>query len=237
MIRFAIDEDVARAFPQVFVNAFRVRGLGRVRLDADELAELWTAARAALAPLAGTDVAAHPLIAPWRAAAQASGIKAARHRSSAEQLVRRTLKDGSVPGLAGIVSAYCALSARALAPLGVSDVARLPGDALALRFARPDEDRFAPLGGDPADMPLGTRVVVYACGPEVVCWNFNTRDSARTALVPETDDALFFGEAVAVAQVPAVRGALSDLCALLARHGAECGPLRAADAAARAFEL
>jgi DNA/RNA-binding domain of Phe-tRNA-synthetase-like protein len=237
MLRFEVAEDVARAFPQVFVSAFRARGLGRVRLDADELGELWSGARAALAPLAGTDVAAHPLLAPWRAAAQASGVKAARHRSSAEQLVRRTLKDGGIAGLAPLVSAYCAVSARALAPLGASDIARLPGAELALRFARPDEDRFAPLGGDPADMPLGTRVVVYACGPEVVCWNFNTRDSARTALLPETDDAAFFGEAVAAAQIPAVRGALSDLRALLARHGAECGPLRAADAAARAFEL
>jgi DNA/RNA-binding domain of Phe-tRNA-synthetase-like protein len=173
-------------------------------------------------------VADHPLIRDWRAAIAACGLKPSTYKSSPEQLARRTLKSGPVRTGLALVDLYCEVATRHLAPLGGYDVARLPSPEIDLRLARPDSDRFDPLGG--GDMPLTDRVVVYAAGPTVVCWAYNCRDSRETCLAPETDVGLFVGEAVTARQHDALRTALEDLAGRLSAAGASVGPVVYADA-------
>lgn len=178
-LHFQIDDPVLLRHPDVRVGAFVVERLEVAAAACGDLGELFRAAGATLRA-AGIDLASlvsEPRIAAWRSAIAACGLKASRHRSSPEQLARRLLRDGAIPTPLPIVSLYCALSAKHLAPLGAYDLDRLGSTSLALRPGRPATDSFSPLGGEAEAMPLSDRVVVYAAGDRVVCWAFKVRDS------------------------------------------------------------
>ena len=168
-------------------------------------------------------IAAEPLVADWRAAIAACGLKPSTYKSSPEQLARRVLKSGPLETGLALVDAYCDVATRHLAPLGGYDVARLPGGDVRLRLADPDADEFHPLGGRDGEMPLGKDVAVYAIGSTVICWAYNCRDSRDTCLAEDTDEGLFVGEAVTARQHGALRSALSDLVARLGGAGAAVG--------------
>jgi DNA/RNA-binding domain of Phe-tRNA-synthetase-like protein len=108
--------------------------------------------------------------------------------------------------------------------MGAYDVERLPAPSVVLRFPR-EGDVFHPLGGRPEDMPLKPTVVVYASGSEVLCWSFNHRDSAKTALHADTDVGMFMAEAVAHIQYESLDAAFAELARDLRDAGAEVGEL------------
>ena len=176
-------------------------------------------------------VAADPLIADWRAAIAASGLKPSTYKSSPEQLTRRVLKSGPLRTSLVLVDAYCDVATRHLAPLGAYDLSRLPYPEVSLRLARPQTDVFHPLGGRDNEMPLTPNVVVYASGDMVICWAFNCRDSRDTCLAPGTDAGLILGEAVTARQHEPLRSAFADLASRLEEAGASVGPVAFADAA------
>lgn len=232
-IEVAVDPEVVERFPEVQVAAIVAVDVDRAHAALADgagsrlLAEAAEAVRAAFP--APDQVAADERIAAWRAAIRACGLKASDVRSSVEQLVRRLLRDDDLGAAIPLVQAYCALSAKHVAPLGGYDVDRLPPGALTLRPADPG-DAFEPLGGSAEKMPLDPRVVVYGAGDEVLCWAFNHRDSARTALRPETTRAAFVGEAVTAAQRPGLAAALAELAQVLERHGASVSDVAVVDA-------
>jgi DNA/RNA-binding domain of Phe-tRNA-synthetase-like protein len=164
----------------------------------------------------------------WRLAMRLSGLKASAIRSSCEQLARRSLRGDGVRSQDPVVTAYCAVSARHLAPLGAYDLDRLPTRVVTLRPARTG-DLFEPIGGG-RDFPLDPRVVVYAADNQVLCWAFNHRDSVRTALLPDIEHALFVAEALYPSQVSAMLAAVEELRSLLTDHGGRVGSLAVASA-------
>jgi DNA/RNA-binding domain of Phe-tRNA-synthetase-like protein len=223
---FHIDEEILARFPDVAVGGLLVDDLHRVadRLG-DAVPRLMEDALTVLRRRGLTlqNLVESPLIRDWRMAIAAGGLKAATFKGSAEQVGRRLLKDGRIGTPLPAVSAYCAISAQHLAPLGGYDLARLPGREVALRFARPGLDRYRPLSGKAADLPITGRVVIYGCDDEVLCYSWNVRDSASTCLGPATTSAAFFGEAVTPGQRVAMRAALGDLADLLRCLGARVG--------------
>lgn len=161
-----------------------------------------------------------PEIKSWREVMSASGLKPSTFKSSAEQLARRIIKgDFSTP--LPVVTAYCAISAQYLAPLGAYDLDRLPEGKMLLRKARPTSDQFLPLGGQAKEFPLSDKVTVYAIEDEVLCFAYNVRDSKKTCLTNETQRAIFMGEAVTPTQQQALRAAIATLAAELSSCGAE----------------
>ena len=58
-------------------------------------------------------------------------------------------------------------------------------------------------------------------GDEILCWCFNSRDSAPTALRPETRNAWFFTEGVEDWQLEPGRAALEEFGNRLADGGAD----------------
>jgi DNA/RNA-binding domain of Phe-tRNA-synthetase-like protein len=73
-------------------------------------------------------------------------------------------------------------------------------------------------------------IVVYAAGDEIICWNFNHRDSARTSLIEGTERAVVFSEALTPEGAAASRRAISELIAILAGHGAGASDVQTASA-------
>jgi len=223
-IRIEIDRELLQRFPLCRVGAFLASGLRpvaeKVRLEpVDALAAELTAQGISIEQLSE-----EPRIREWRKAYQQMGLKPSTFRSSAEQLARRLLRGSWISTPLPLVNLYSAVSVKHLAPLGGFDAERLPGATIALRFAR-EGDVFHPLGGRPEDMTLGPNVAAYAADREVLTWAINHRDSAKTCLLPETDLALFMGEAVAENHFGPLKAALAELRESLHSAGAAVGEI------------
>ena len=182
-------------------------------------------------------IASEPVIADWRAAIAACGLKPSTYKSSPEQLARRFLKSGPLQTGLALVDVYCDAPTRHLAPLGGYDLGRLPGGDVRLRLADPGTDEFHPLGARDGEMPLTPAVAVYAIGSTVICWAYNCRDSRDTCLTEDTDAGLFVGEAVTASQHEPLRAALADLAGRLRGAGAAVGPAAFADASSPSVEV
>ncbi|MGP9822300.1 B3/B4 domain-containing protein [Salinarimonas sp. NSM] len=222
---------VSGIVPRVAVAAFQAHGVDA--LDAGTSSAELEAACAALraADIDVGAIAREPPFASWRAAYAAAGMQPSKFRASVEALARRALS-GTVPSTGTpLVDAYNAVSIRMLAPLGAYDADRLPAPAIVLRRARAG-DAFSPVGGDAGKFPLTGEPVVYASGSEVLCYGFNHRDSAVTALSAGTRTAFLVGEAVDDDQRGRLARAMEALHRLLASAGARVGPIATADAAA-----
>lgn len=221
-----IESRVRAQFPEIRCGGFRAGALTAIGddavIDAAEIREDLMSRGLTL-----DTVTQDPRIAAWRRAIQACGLKAAKVRGSAEQLVRRALRGDRIGGPT-LVRLYCSVSAKTVAPLGGYDVERLPSPTMQLRFAQ-EGDKFQPLGGDASDMPLVPSIPVYASWDTILCWMFNVRDAKMTALSETTSEALFVTEALTREQTDASLEALATLHELLDRAGACVGPIAWSD--------
>lgn len=230
MLTISIQRDLFARFPNLTVGGFVVTNLeaATAALSDPTLEAAWAAAREELARrgVSIENVANLSIVHDWRVAFTACGVKPSTFKSSVEALMRRTLKDGSVNTPIPVVTLYCAVSTRHLAPLGGYDIDNLPEPTMILRSARPPSDTFEPLGGRASDMPLDARIAVYGSGDLVACYLFNHRDSKPTCLRATTSRALFVGEAVTAEQLRALENALDAMREHLAAHGAHIGATR-----------
>ena len=237
-LKFKITDETVQAFPAIRVGGFLVADLDHAATGIAGLLDgSAVASNLRDEGLDLTRLADEPRIAAWRSAITEMGLKPSTFKSSPEQLVRRSLKGQPVMTPLAIVNAYCSVSAKFVSPIGGYDLARLPAAPIELRFAQPDVDEFKPLGGRAEDMPLGTKVAVYAADATVLCFGFNVRDSAATCLMPNTTDAVFFGEAVAPSQWQALEQALAALRAAIVSAGGVATTVAWADSASSEFEL
>jgi DNA/RNA-binding domain of Phe-tRNA-synthetase-like protein len=222
-----IDAAVAARHPDTLVAWFTADEVAAAATALGDASVLVEEAERALGEqgLTTETLTADPRIAGWRDATKTAGLKPSAFRSSAEQLARRVLRGQGLTTPLPLVTAYCALSAHHVAPLAIYDRDRIPGPTVELRFARPDRDRFDPLGGHASDFPIGDQVVVYAAGQEILCWGINHRDSKTTSVSEMTSRVLCVGEAVIPEHHEPLRNALSALHDLLAGHGASVGPI------------
>ncbi|MEZ6035883.1 MAG: phenylalanine--tRNA ligase beta subunit-related protein [Planctomycetota bacterium] len=237
--RLHIDDALVARHPEICVGGFVVRNLDVAAAGLPDTCTLVDSAQAELVQqgIKLANLAADPRIAGWRKAIQECGLKAKSYKSSPEQLARRVLQGKGIVTPLPVVDAYCAVSTRNLVPLGGYDRDRLPEAMLRLRLGNPGRDRFTPLGGNPADMPITDDVAVYAAGDEVLCWAFNFRDSANTCLTKDTRTAVFLGEATTMVQQTSLRAALVELAELLAGAGAVVGDPALADGKAPELTL
>lgn len=224
-LRIEIGASVLAAFPQARVFALRaiIPDQGALAGQVAGLASEMVAAEAAL--LEVEPITALPEIALWRKAYGKLGVKPSKFPSSIEALLRRARKGQMAEIGIPAVDLYNRVSVIHRVPMGAYDVARLGQPPLMLRHADPASDRFAPLGGDPASFPLNPDLVVYAQDRDVLCWGFNTRDSARTAVESGSRDIAFFSETPVAEGGAAAEAALLHLSQLISDGGGQCGPL------------
>jgi DNA/RNA-binding domain of Phe-tRNA-synthetase-like protein len=196
-VEFHIAPEVAARFPGIEVHAVRARGFLAAADKLDHAGQLRQAvARVATLGIDKEKLASYPPIARWREAYAGLKVRPSAFRASIESLLRRAVVGADLALPIASVNLYNAVSLDALAPMGAYDMAKLRPEPVRLRFADPARDRFAPLGGKAADFPLNPDLVVYASGNTVLCWGFNHRDNVETALDAQSDDIVFFSEAV-----------------------------------------
>lgn len=234
-LRFRCEPGLFETFPALAVHAVRVSNMKAALARCDAAKVLDDAVNACTVD--PEKVAENPMVAGWREAYGLMGVKPSKYRSSVEALLRRASKRADLALPVQSVNLYNACSIACQAALGAYDAAKLPGAEIELRRAAPAADHFDPLGAEPAAFPLSAGLVVYACGNEVLCWGFNSRDSKLAALDENSDTGIFFAEAaLAVHRAPA-RAALEMLKGHFTSWGADCGAIASADKATRQFTV
>ena len=80
-----------------------------------------------------------------------------------------------------------------------------------------------PLGAAPEAFPLNPELVVHAQGARVLCWGFNTRDSAGTAVETASEEIVFVSELTESAGREAAEAAMADLAQAFSEAGGQAG--------------
>jgi DNA/RNA-binding domain of Phe-tRNA-synthetase-like protein len=220
-----IREAILTRFPDLQVRGVAASGLTNVKA-ADP--DAWFAEAERRLNESGVTVdalTATPCIGRWREAMREQGLKPAEIRSSAEALARRALRGNRPVTGIPLVDVCNAASIAFLAPIGAYDAARLPHSSVIVRTADPDTDHFEPIGGQSRKMVVRENVAVYASDSTILCWAFNHKDAAATAVDQATDTAVVFAESLDSAQHDAAQRALSTIAAWLTKRGAVVGSI------------
>ncbi len=206
------------AFPAFRVALLVVRDLAIPDSGSPEIARIVAETEAPVAAeLAGATLAELPEIRCWREAYRAFGVKKTSYRSSVERLLRNLQRGEGLPRVNGLVDLYNAISARHRMPVGADDLDRAT-PPLAFRYARPDDSCVAL--GDPSAEPDPPKPgeVVYADAGKVLCRRWNWYQDARSAIRPETRDAVLTIQALHPASAANLESVAAELATLLATH-------------------
>jgi len=119
----------------------------------------------------------------WREAYRSFGAKPSEFRSSIEAMLRRVLRNDSLPTINALVDIGNVVSLRYLVPAGghAIDVVE---DNIELRFASGGED-FIPFGSDELEHPLPGEII-FAEGNTVLTRRWTWRQANHTLTLPET---------------------------------------------------
>jgi lysyl-tRNA synthetase class 2 len=237
LIPFAIDDRIFESFPTVQVLTLRAR-VADQRFMIPALDALGPDVERAIESLAAFEpITAMHEIASWREAYGKLGVKPSKYPSSIEALLRRAKKGEMAETGIPAVDLYNSVSVVHRAPLGAYDARKLHVDPITLRFACPECDHFEPLGGRPDGFPLNPDLVVYAQNANILCWGFNTRDSALMAVDEGTTDILFFSEAINFEGRAASKAALTKLAALISEFGGTTGDISVFEAGSKSGKV
>ena len=140
----------------------------------------------------------NPVIRAYRDFYWRIGIDPTKVRPSSESLVRRILREGSIPSINSVVDSGNAASAITLVAIGLYDMRRISGKPV-LRLAKPGEV-FEPIGGGKRVLSGGEPVLADENGPIFL---YPHRDCVRTMIREETEEVL-----IVAAGVPGVEKAL-----------------------------
>lgn len=165
-----------------------------------------------------TNFAVHPSIAAWREVYEKDfQVKAKSYRSSIESLLRRVVTGKGIWNISSVVDLYNCCSIFSLLPMGGYDLQKISGD-ITIRYARAGE-QFLPLG-EREKVVVEPHQIVYADTQRLLCWLWNHKDCAETSIGMETQQVLFFMDAL---EPHKVVGALDQLAFYLEKI--HCQPL------------
>ncbi|HEY3566916.1 MAG TPA: phenylalanine--tRNA ligase beta subunit-related protein [Thermoanaerobaculia bacterium] len=213
-----VTEEVFARFPEVLLGVVVAWGIDNTGDGAGLAGPLRQEEERVRLSLAGTQIAEHPHIAPWREAYRRFGAKPKDYPSSIENLARRVLKGWSVPHVNPLVDLYNTISLRHLVPVGGEDLDRVQGGVL-LTLAT-DQESPVHLLGEPEARPPKPGEVIYRDGLGTLCRRWNWKEAERTKLTAETRNAVLVIEGLPPAGRDLVERATGELASLIREH---CG--------------
>lgn len=202
-MKLIISSAIVEKFPDTRIGGVVARGLESRPEAPALLSAMKEEARSRLlaSGLSTEKLTQHPHIAAWRRTYQGFGVKAKKHKPTAEALVRRILKGEQVPSINPAVDAYLCVQLGTMLPVGGYDLGSLEGD-VRLEIS-PGGEAFTALGGAEEETAAGE--VVYRDASRVLTrrWNYRdcdpckiTSESRAVVLVAEAADAAIPDEAL-----------------------------------------
>jgi DNA/RNA-binding domain of Phe-tRNA-synthetase-like protein len=146
----------------------------------------------------------------WRDAYKAFGVKSGEARSSNEALIRRVLNGKRVDSINFLVDVYNYISFKYAIPVGGEDLQKVSGDIL-LTMAN-NEPVVQLLGSDAPEAPRNGEVI-YKDAVSAICRRWNWREAARTALTPQTTDAIIVVDSLLASD--SLDEIIGEICELL----------------------
>lgn len=213
-MQLQVSEAFWALFPEARIGVVTAHGLDNTAAAEAAAALLADEAGRRAAALAGAEMAAHPAVAPWRAAYARFGAKPSQYRSSIESLLRAA-QAGRVRSISPLVDLYNAVSLRHALPCGGEDLAAVVGDVHLTRAAGGEPFRTI---GATEDDPARAGEVLYRDDVGAICRCWNWREADRTKLTAQTRDAVLVVEALPEHPPALLDAALADLAALVAQH-------------------
>jgi DNA/RNA-binding domain of Phe-tRNA-synthetase-like protein len=207
-MRIKLDSDFIARFPEATIHALVYDGVDRITAA---IADRWRAraqAHMRALEIQPDRIIERDEIQEWRKAYSQFGLKPSKYRSSIEQLWRRAIQGKLIETGIPTVDTYCYSSIIAGSPMGAYDLNQVHGN-LCIRLAQEGEE-FIGIGEQQAvSVPAG--VVVYADDAGVLCYGWNHRDAASSALRSETHRAIFFADSAHASSKARAANAISLL--------------------------
>lgn len=195
-------------FPELAAGAAFADGIDARAPVAERVAHWYGVADARLA---GTPVAGLPEISAWRRAFSRMGLRPTQYRCAAESLLRRYTREHALPAIHPLVDLGNAISLAFAIPVAVLDSGHI-SSPLEVRYADGTERYLAFSGG--TEHPYPGEVIFADAAGHAHARRWTNRQSARSAVQPETTTVLIVAEAMH-------ESGSDDICGLIAAIEAE----------------
>jgi len=222
-VKFKIDPAIFKAFPGLHIGIVSAKGVDNHGDCPEILEKIKKIQREIRDNFDMGTLSDQPKIQNWRNAFTLFGAKPKKHRSSVENLYRMTLEGRDLRPINRLVDIYNYVSLWHMVPVGGDDLSRIEGD-IVLRFAKGDEP-FFPLGSDGLQTARKGEVI-YADEKEVVCRRWNWRESEKTKMTEETQDALLVSEGLPPVTAEEIEHIVTDLSRMIQEY---CGGVMKVD--------
>jgi len=186
MQKFIIENDFFKVFPEAKIGVIIAKGINNEASDDEKYKRLLRVSEKEVNKyLTDAQFSNNKVISIWRDAFKKFKTKKGA-RSSIEAMLKRVSKGNEIGNINPLVDIYNSISLKYALPCGGEDINTFVGD-MKLTKAIGDES-FITYGSDKSEPPYENEIV-YKDDAGAVCRCFNWRESVRTMLVEETENA------------------------------------------------
>jgi len=186
MQKFIIENDFFELFPEAKIGVIVAKGINNKVNDEEKFKKLLRDSEKEVSKyLLDNQFSNNRVIRIWRDAFKKFKTKKGA-RSSIEAMLKRVSKGNEIGNINPLVDIYNSISLKYALPCGGEDINTFVGD-MKLTKAIGDES-FVTYGSDKSEPPYENEIV-YKDDAGAVCRCFNWRESVRTMLVEETQNA------------------------------------------------
>lgn len=220
MKSFIIEQKFWDIFPEAKIGVIVCQGIdNHIKEEGRFDGYLAEAQRRSAAHIENPEFIENPVIKRWREAFYKFKTKKGA-RCSIEALLKRVAKGGTIGSINPLVDLYNGVSLKYGVPVGGETIDSIIGD-LRLTVADGGEP-FITLGSEKSKPPYKGEVV-YKDDAGAVCRCFNWRESVRTMLTEDTQNAFLCLESVEPAGEETFKAAIQELKSLVEEHlGGQC---------------
>ena len=212
MKKFIMEDKFFEIFPDSRIGILVCNGIDNTIKDEEKYAPwLKECQTIAAEHIDNPEFTANPIIRTWRDAFYKFKTKKGA-RCSIEALLKRVAKGNQIGTINPLVDIYNGISLKYGVPVGGEDIDKFDGDNR-LTVADGDEE-FVTYGSDKSEPPYPGEVV-YKDNAGAICRCFNWRESVRTMLTEETENAFMIIETVAGERADILDLALDEMKAMI----------------------
>lgn len=212
MKKFVIENGFWDLFPNAKFGVIVCKGINNKKTDVSKYEQLLESSyKAVPGHLINPDFSSNDVIKVYREAFQKFKTKKGA-RSSIEALLKRINNGGKIGNINPLVDIYNSISIKYALPCGGEDIDKFVGD-IRLTLANGTES-FITLGSDKSEPPYENEVV-YKDDEGAICRCLNWRESVRTILTEQTENAFLCIELLDNSRIDVLNCALSELKMLI----------------------